>query len=130
MAKTRRSKPETPPAPVAPFNSALAGLASLRDQLPAGDAPIDTPAAATTAVAPAAPGKLVVRRERKGRKGKTVTRISGFGADAAAWARRMKRELGCGGSVEDEEVILAGDLGDRAVRWLESTGASHVVRGS
>ena len=77
------------------------------------------------------PAKVVVRRERKGRKGKTVTRVTGFAADQApAWARRMKSELGCGGSVESDDVVLAGDLGDRAVAWLERAGVRRVVRGS
>jgi len=116
-------------------SSPFASLASLRDRLPEGDAPVESPAAASTSDGPSVPRKLVVRRERTGRRGKTVTRISGFGATVAGdalqtWARRMKRELGCGGSVEDEDIILAGDLVERAARWLEAAGVSRVVRGN
>jgi len=131
MAKKRPpKKPAVPEPNASPFHSAFAGLADLRDQLPEGDAPSEPTEVAAPADAPAVPGKLVVRRERKGRKGKTVTRISGFGTDAADWARRMKQELGCGGSVEADDIILAGDLGDRAASWLEAAGMRHVVRGS
>jgi translation initiation factor 1 len=129
MAKKRPPRKDAAPQPDAgPFHSAFAGLASLRDQLPEGDASIDTPAPAVTVDGPVVPSKVVVRRERKGRKGKTVTRISGFGTDVAGWARRMKQELGCGGSVEDDDIILAGDLGDRVARWLEAAGIRRVVR--
>jgi translation initiation factor 1 len=134
MAKRRRPKDEPAVEPKSsPFNSAFSGLGSLRDQLPVGDAP-EPPAPAREAqpADPTLPKKVVVRRERKGRKGKTVTRISGFGAkhDIADWAQRMKRGLGCGGSVEDDDIILAGDIADRAAAWLEAAGLSRVVRGN
>ena len=140
MAKRRPPKDSAAPAPeAAPFSSPFAQLASLRDQLPEGDAPVALPGSAGTAKAdaaehpadrPALPKKLVVRRQRKGRKGKTVTRISGFTTEVEEWARRMKHELGCGGSIEDADIVLSGDLADRATQWLQDAGISRVVRGS
>lgn len=73
--------------------------------------------------------KVVVRREKKGRGGKTVTRISGVGpAHRDALAARMKKALGCGAQVEGEDVVLLGALVDRAAEWLEAEGARRVVR--
>lgn len=73
--------------------------------------------------------KVVVRREKKGRGGKTVTRIAGIGAEhREELAGRMKSALGCGAVVEGEDVVLLGALVDRAADWLEGQGAKRVVR--
>ena len=104
MAKKRpRKNASAAPGPepdAGPFHAAFAGLASLRDELPEGEVASVASVEEASAGEPLSPAKVVVRRERKGRKGKTVTRVSGFGTDAAGWARRMKQELGCGGSVD------------------------------
>ena len=77
------------------------------------------------------PPKLVVRRETKGRGGKTITRISGVPeVHREELADRMKRALGCGATIEAEDVLLLGSLADRAVDWLVAQGAPRVVRGS
>ena len=74
---------------------------------------------------------MVLRREKKGRGGKTVVRVQGLLGDPADWASRMKKGLGCGAVVEDEEVVLLGDLLERAASWLEAEGAAKkVIRGN
>lgn len=78
-----------------------------------------------------AAAKLVVRRERAGRGGKTVTRVSGLPAGALPdFARRMKAALGCGATIEELDLLLLGDLVERAATWLEGEGAPRVVRGN
>lgn len=73
--------------------------------------------------------KIVVRRETKGRGGKTVTRIRGLpAAHREALADRMKRALGCGASLDGEDVLLHGSLVERAADWLAAQGATRVVR--
>src|SRR6185436_17444199 len=70
MLGAAMSRPRNaPPAPPAPANNPFGKLASLRDQLPEGEAPKPTPAAKT----PAGPARAVVRIERKGRGGKEAT---------------------------------------------------------
>jgi translation initiation factor 1 len=61
-------------------------------------------------------GRLVLRREKKDRGGKTVVVISGFaelpGGNAvmvADLARELKGKLGCGGSFDRHEIVLQGD---------------------
>lgn len=125
--------PKTEPrTPEAPFHSPFAGLGALREALP--DAPpVAEPAPAGPASGSSSPslGKLVLQREKKGRGGKTVTRVRGLPAtELERWAKDMKRALGCGASVEDGEVVLLGDLVTRAADWLEARGASRVVRGN
>ena len=77
------------------------------------------------------PGKLVLRREKKGRGGKTVTRLSGVSAHSLDdVAKQMKKGLGCGALVEGDDIVLLGSLVDRAAEWLEKAGAKKVVRGN
>jgi len=106
-------------------------LAALRGQLPAGPA---EPPAKPQGADPAPLGrKIVVRRERKGRGGKTVTLVQGValqGEALATFARDLKKALGCGATVEEADVVLQGDLVDRVVTQLEKLGAGNVVRGS
>lgn len=79
-------------------------------------------------------GKLVLREERKGRGGKTVTVIRGVAGTESQLkelAQRMRRALGCGGSVEDGDVIvLQGEQLERTRLWLEQQGTREVILGS
>lgn len=95
----------------------------------------DPPSADPTAPAAAAPndpdalGRLVLRREKKGRGGKVVTTIEGAPADEAkALAREVGKALGCGASVDPEGfIVVQGDQRDRLRPWLTARGAD--VRG-
>ncbi|NOY93643.1 MAG: translation initiation factor [Deltaproteobacteria bacterium] len=132
MAKRRRQPESTPSAPEA-LNNPFGALAKLRDALPAApEAPIAVESAsgvAAAGVVSATPGgKIVVRRETKGRGGKTVTRISGLGGELRLLAKKMKKALGCGASVEGGDLVLLGSLVARVADWLEAHGATRVVR--
>ena len=78
-------------------------------------------------------GKLVVRRERKGHGGKTVTVIEGLRLSSTQLemvARTLRRTLGCGSRVEDGCVLLQGDLVPATEKWLRARGATQVVQGN
>ena len=113
-------------------NNAFSGLSGLTSEVSSA------PSIASVPIAPAAPSpkprfpnKIVVRMEKKGRRGKTVTRISGVPAgDLASLCREMKKALGCGATVEGSDLILLGDLVPRAVAWFEMAGATKIVRGT
>jgi translation initiation factor 1 len=121
---------------------AAAPLSSLGDLLRARGVPV---AAAEARVAlPSAPaqrgqidlsagGKLVVRRERSGRGGKTVTVVAGLSLPPPRLddvARAMRKALGCGSWVEDGQVVLQGDRAAAADAWLRQHGARQVTRGN
>jgi len=143
MAKDK--KREMPTATSATFAD-LAGLQELRDRLasasrqPASEqaqakqtraSEIATPSPAPDIFARAS--KLVVRRERKGHGGKTVTRIEGLSGTAAeleAAARELKRVLGCGATVDGADVLVQGDQAQRLTALLQKKGARRVVQGS
>ena len=77
--------------------------------------------------------KLVVRRERKGRGGKTATVVEGIRVSPSALegiARELRRALGCGASVEEGRIVVQGDLVTRVERWLLEHGAPKVVVGN
>lgn len=70
--------------------------------------------------------KASLRIERKGRRGKTVTLVSGLALRESALdelARKMKKAMGCGASIEERAVVvLQGDNRERLRLWLESRG--------
>ena len=69
--------------------------------------------------------ELRVRIERKGRKGKTVTLISGFvgqTADLEELGKELKAKCGIGGSAKEGEIILQGELIERVVALLREMG--------
>jgi translation initiation factor 1 len=94
------------------------------------------PSTTTTAVTPAkkAPvwtdGKLVVRKENKGRGGKTVTVIAGIARPMRElFATECKKGLGVGARVEDDDVVVQGEQVDRVILLLEDKGLKP-IRGS
>ncbi len=120
------------PKPANPF----ARLAALRNDLPPGDA---KPAAAETPVEAADPvvallaRRVVVRREKKGRGGKTVTVVQfpdgGDEAAVDALAKELRKALGTAAQREDASVAVQGDIVDRVADWLGKRGAKRIVRG-
>ena len=77
--------------------------------------------------APAAAGGGVVRvrRESKGRGGKTVMVITGLPLDAAALtelAGALKRSCSCGGTCKDGVIEIQGDHGEQIVAELAKRG--------
>lgn len=121
MKKTPPSPPPPPTNPLADQLKAVGFTATpAPPPVPAGEKPLDLSKS----------GKLVLRRERKGRGGKTVTVLSGLHlppADLDRLARALRKGLGCGSTLEDGAVILQGDNIDRAKAWLLAHGAKTVV---
>ncbi len=80
---------------------------------------------AQAAARPETDGVVRVRREKKGRGGKTATTVSGVPGDAAeltALAKRLKKRCGVGGSVKDWVIVIQGDKIDEVVAALEAEG--------
>jgi translation initiation factor 1 len=86
------------------------------------------------AKAPGSPtGKLTVRFEAKGHGGKTVTRISGLTEDPQGLnelARELKKAMGAGARVEEDDVLVQGKLVERVAEWLTKRGHGQVIRGN
>jgi len=70
-------------------------------------------------------GVVRVRREVKGRKGKTVTTISGIPLDdegLGELASQLKRQCGTGGSAKEGIIIIQGDHCDALIPLLQKRG--------
>jgi translation initiation factor 1 len=134
------------PAPALqnPF-AALGELDGLKDLPRPAPEPVKPPQAVKTdghrpplqaAVKPPKPviprnsrGRLILRREKKDRGGKTVVVVSGFaglpGANAVMigdLTKELKGKLGCGGSFDRHEIVLQGDRAAAVNALLEELG--------
>lgn len=92
--------------------------------LPADDAADDSRPVATGA-------PLLVELDRKGRRGKEATIISGFTSDdegVAAIASQLKSRLGTGGSSRGGEILIQGDRRQQVVPLLTALGFKVKVR--
>ena len=74
---------------------------------------------------PEGDGIARVRRETKGRGGKTVTTVSGVllkADDLKALAKRLKNRCGCGGAVKDGVIEIQGDKAEQVCELLKAEG--------
>jgi translation initiation factor 1 len=81
---------------------------------------------------PPAGGRVKVRREVAGRRGKAVTTISGVPLDDAGLrelAGRLKKRCGVGGSAKGGVIELQGDHRDVVVEVLRADGYDVVLAG-
>jgi translation initiation factor 1 len=77
-------------------------------------------------------GIIRVQREVKGRKGKTVTTVSGFQINANELknlATQLKRRCGTGGSVKDGVIIIQGDHRETLITELKKRGFKAKISG-
>ena len=124
------SKKPTPKGTPALSHNPFGALAPSGD-LPPGPVRSEPAEPAEAGAAPAsalATGKVVVRRGKKGRKGKTVTRSSGLEPAALeTLQKKMKKSLGCGAVIEGDDLLLLGSLVERAAKYLRDQAIHHVV---
>jgi translation initiation factor 1 len=114
---------------VAPPNNPFGALAGLRDSL--ASAPEASGSKPGSAV-PKGPARAVVRREKTGRGGREVTVVSHLGLSPVAleeWQGMLKRQLGCGGQVEEDRLVFHGDQRERLETLLLARGVVKVTQG-
>lgn len=73
--------------------------------------------------------KLRVKIEKNGRKGKTVTLVTGFIGtedDLKNLAKTLKTKLCTGGSSKDGEIIIQGDVKIKTIELLKAEGYKDV----
>jgi translation initiation factor 1 len=70
--------------------------------------------------------------ERSGRGGKEATVVEQLGlapAELDVWLKALKAALGCGGSIEGENLMLQGDHRKRLPAVLKARGVRKVIVG-
>ena len=72
------------------------------------------------------PKTIKIHKEKKGKKGKTVTIISGFGSENTSQIDNLLKKLkvycGTGGSLNDQGIQLQGDMQDKVKFFLRKEG--------
>jgi translation initiation factor 1 len=90
------------------------------------------PSKARARAVAAAGGRVKVRRETSGRRGKAVTTVAGVPLDddrLRDLAGRLKKRCGVGGSVKDGVIELQGDHRDTVMEVLRAEGYDAVLAG-
>ncbi|GAC1458290.1 MAG: hypothetical protein NVSMB70_02670 [Chamaesiphon sp.] len=75
---------------------------------------------------------LRVQASRKGRKGKTVTVVSGFQLvpeTLEALLKQLKAQCGAGGTIKDNEIEIQGDHTQKMVQILTQLGYKAKISG-
>jgi len=90
------------------------------------------PSKARARATAAAGGRVKVRRETSGRRGKAVTTVANVPLDddgLRELAGRLKKRCGVGGSVKDGVIELQGDHRDTVMEVLAAEGYDAVRAG-
>ena len=70
--------------------------------------------------------KIKIHKEKKGKKGKTITVISGFGLENTSQIgdllKKLKVYCGTGGSLNNQGIQLQGDMQDKVKFFLRKEG--------
>jgi len=109
-----------------PFAEALKGVVAEQKMTVTHEASIETPVNSKNWIDGST---LVVRKERKGRGGKTATILSGLEGDPSQMkklGKELGRSLGCGVFVEGSDLVIQGDHRVRLKKLLEDKGARRV----
>lgn len=65
-------------------------------------------------------GVVYLRRETKGRGGKTVTIVDGLTGNLKQWKKELQRLCGSGGTVKGNVIEIQGDHRNKIFKYLET----------
>lgn len=104
-------------------------LSALRNNLPQGekeeekDIHMNSEASSKALAGSSQKTALTIVTDKKGRNGKIATIIEGFTipqSKVEEIARKLKQQLGVGGSVREGEILIQGDHKAKVVKFLQN----------
>jgi len=108
------------------LNNPFASL-NMGGELPPGPVEVPAPAQSSEPPKPSKFGRVVLRKEKAHRGGKTVIVIHDFAPNISlkyieSLAGRLKAACGCGGTAKDRTIEIQGDQPGRIRAFLEEEG--------
>ena len=74
--------------------------------------------------------KIKILKQKKGKKGKTITLIKGLGVtnqkEVKELLKKMKVFCGTGGTVLGEDIQLQGDMESKSIQFLRNEGFQNL----
>ena len=74
--------------------------------------------------------KIIILKQKKGKKGKTITLIKGLGfeneREVMELLKKMKVFCGTGGNVIGVDIQLQGDMGNKLIEFLRNEGFQNL----
>jgi translation initiation factor 1 len=72
---------------------------------------------------------IYIERDRKQRKGKTVTVLTGLSGDLKSLRKELQRLCGAGGSVKQNVIEIQGDHREKIAEYLQKKGFRTKFKG-
>ena len=74
--------------------------------------------------------KIIILKQKKGKKGKTITLIKGLGIinekEVKELLKKMKVFCGTGGTVIGDDIQLQGDMVNKSIEFLQREGFQNL----
>ncbi len=74
-------------------------------------------------------GTVYLRREIKGRGGKTVTIVQGLAGDLKRWKKEIQKICGAGGTIKNGTIEIQGEQRERIAEFLKSKAIKFKISG-
>jgi translation initiation factor 1 len=93
-----------------------------KEKCPVCDETLDHCVCATEPDKSQSSGIIYIQRDRKGRKGKTVTLISNISSDRKMMQKELQKLCGAGGTIKNDIIEIQGDHREKIRTYLQEKG--------
>jgi len=100
-----------------------------QEKCPSCDQPVDDCVCNSNGTSSRQGRVVYIKREVKGRKGKTVTTISNIGGEAKNIQKELQQLCGAGGTVKNGIIEIQGDHRTKIKQYLEGKGMQVKLSG-
>ena len=93
-----------------------------KEKCPVCDEPLDRCVCGMESVKSQSSRIILIQRDRKSRKGKTVTLISNISGDRKMMQKELQKLCGAGGTIKNDVIEIQGDHRDKISTYLQEKG--------